>query len=123
MGAGQHPAAILGIDVHRGRVVHLDHRLDLHIVQLADVEVAAAAAVGPSQEQIAGGLHQALADDHALAVIVVRRLSQIGFQHRGRRFLHLQEQRIVRPAINSKIPQRVPTLPTPTTFTAWSVNS
>ena len=77
-----------------------DHGLDegrtLHVAQLAPVEVAIGI-VGfrPAQEDVAHGLHESLALDHAFAGMLVAALRQVVFQDRRRRLLHLQEQRVV----------------------------
>ena len=80
MGAGEGPAA-----QPRRRRARPDgrHRLDvgraLPVPQLAHVEVAALAVEPvdalPAEEDVAGRLHQPLALDDALAVVVVRRLA------------------------------------------------
>ena len=49
----------------------------------------------PAEHDVAGGLHQALAFDHALAVVCVLALAQERLEHRGLCLLELQEQRIV----------------------------
>ena len=58
--------------------------------------MAAIFAVGPTQKQIAGLLHQSLADDDALPRLVGG-LAGVGFEHGRARLFDLQEQRIVRP--------------------------
>src|SRR6516164_9751858 len=84
MGARQDPAAVIRVDAHRGWVVNLDHRLDLYIMQLANIEMPPSAAIRPSQAYITSRLHQPLPNHDALAVIVVMRLAEIWFEHRRR---------------------------------------
>ena len=96
MGPGQGPAADAGIEAEAGR----DHRLDLdralHVAQLAPVEVTADVdALGPAQEDVAGGLHHPLPSNHPLAVLLVAALGQRALQDRRGRLLDLQEQRVL----------------------------
>ena len=49
----------------------------------------------PSEHDVAGSLHQALALDDALAVACVLALAEEWLEHRGLRLLELEEQRIV----------------------------
>lgn len=73
----------------------LDDGRDLHVAQLAHVDVAAQRGARPAEEDIAGRLHQALAGHHALPLVGVQALACMGLQHRRARLLHLQEQRVV----------------------------
>src|SRR5262249_39524695 len=50
----------------------------------------------PAKEDVAEGLHQALALDYPLAVVRVPAPAQVGLEHRGLRLLDLEEQRVVR---------------------------
>ena len=49
----------------------------------------------PAEENVAGGLHQALPGDDALAAVGVLALADEAFQHRFLGFLRLQEQRVL----------------------------
>ena len=49
----------------------------------------------PAQEDVAGGLHQALPGDDPLAVVGELALARVGLDHRPLRLLDLEEQRIV----------------------------
>src|SRR3954467_6796410 len=52
-------------------------------------------ASGPAKEDVAGGLHHALALYDALTVLLEAALGQVLLEHRGCRFLDLQEQRVL----------------------------
>ena len=106
--------------MHHLRSLGFDIRCNLHVPELADIKVATASSSRPTQEDVARGLHQALPYHHALAVVRYRRMPRIAFEHRGARLLDLEEQGIVGAASRSTTKQRVPTLPTPTTFIATS---
>ena len=81
--------------------VHLlDFRRALPILQLAAVEVAFLAVeprldVQPAEEYVAAGLHQPLADDDPLAVVLELTRSEELLEHRRLGLLHLQEQRVL----------------------------
>ena len=49
----------------------------------------------PTQEDVAGRLHEALPADNSVAVVAIGTVSNIRFQHRFLSFFHLQEERIV----------------------------
>ena len=91
----QSPTAELSVDREHLGVISLDQRGELHVTQLADIEMAALGTEHPAEEQIRRRLHQPLAHHHPLAVVGVDTLTGIGFQHRGVGLLELQEQRIV----------------------------
>lgn len=96
VGVGQGTSADSCISGEGTFVIVLEVRRDLHVAQLAHVEVAAAGAGGPAEEEVAGGLHQALALDHPLAFVAG---AQLGFdvvgEHRAVGFLELQEERLL----------------------------
>ena len=64
------------------------------VSELTDVEIAAGRASGPTQEDVAGRLHQQMTENHTLPVICVRTAPRVRLEHRGTRLLHLQEERI-----------------------------
>jgi hypothetical protein len=96
----QGPPAHLGVHPHPARHHRLGGQRVLPVAQLADVEVAGAAVrTGgplPAEEDVAGRLGQPLPGHHPLPL--VRELAGPGepAQHRLLRFLHLQEQRVLR---------------------------
>ena len=98
----------------------------LPVPELAHVVVVGAAVDAvdslPSEEDVAGGLHQPLTLDHPLAVVGVAALVEERLEHRCLGLLHLQEERVgVVPADQQATHDRIPTLPTPTTFRArWT---
>ena len=98
MGAGEAPAAKTGVAGHHLRSHRLDLRRPLAIPELAHVEVALLAVKPihrqPTEEDVAGGLHQPLAGDYPVAVLAEPAGAGEGLQHRGAGFLHLQEERI-----------------------------
>ena len=79
------------MDVDEGRA--------LGVPQLAEVEVAIdhieTLRAEPAQQDVALGLHQPLALDHTLAVVVEGALAEIRLQHRRLGLLRLEEERIV----------------------------
>ena len=95
MTTGQGPAAELAPDLevvgrHRG-----DDRAALLVLELADVHVSAAVADSPAEEDVAGGLKAALADDDAGAVIGWALGSQEPLEDGRLGLLDLEEQRVV----------------------------
>ena len=71
----------------------------LRVPQLAEVEVALdpveALRAQPAEQDVALGLHQPLALDDALAVVVGRALAEVWLEDRRLGLLRLEEQRIV----------------------------
>jgi hypothetical protein len=63
-------------------------------VEVADLPVEAGQPV-PTEENVAGGLHQALPGDNALAAVGVLAFADEPFQHRFLSFFRLQEQRVL----------------------------
>src|SRR5215471_17314065 len=100
MGARQEEAADPAVELEalgQDRV-EVDGRLP--VPQLADEEVALGPVEGllraqPAEEDVARGLHQPLADDHALSVVLVSTLAEVRLEHRSLRLLDLQEERVV----------------------------
>ena len=76
-----------------------DDRRALLVPELTEVEVALDAIDAghpvPAEHDVAGGLHQPLTLDHPLGVIGVLALPEEWLEHRGLRFVELQEQWIV----------------------------
>ena len=77
----------------------LDVGAALPVVELADVVVAGPAVdpldAEPAEKDVAGRLHQSLADHDPPAVVGVLALPDEPLQHRGLGFLRLQEQGIL----------------------------
>ena len=92
----QGPAADPGVERESGRRHRLDDGRTLHVAQLAPVQIAVGLdSLRPAQEDVAGGLHHALPLDHPFTRLGVAALGQVVLEHRGGRFLDLQEQRIL----------------------------
>ena len=104
MGAGERPRAQSRVEGHVGRRHRGDVGRDLGVPELADVEVAHLEVLEterlsqPPQEDVAGGLHQPLALDHPPSLVGELGSAGEPLQHRTRRLLRLQEQRIARVA-------------------------
>ena len=83
--------ALREIDVRSGQ--------KLPVAQLADVVLALdtvdAGRTLPAEEDVAGGLHQVLAGNHAMPLVVVLAAAAMVGQHRRLRVLGLQEQRLL----------------------------
>src|SRR5260221_3880104 len=73
-----------GFDIHR----------QLHVSQLAYIVVGGTQSCPPKKE-VAGRLHESLPANHSLGVIGIATRAQVTFEHRGLRFLDLQEEGIV----------------------------
>src|SRR5450755_4129622 len=99
MRARQCSAADLGVPSKLSRFHALDDHRALVVPELAHVEVELGAVwtsdAVPAEHDVAGGLHQPLALDHALTVLCVLALAQKRLEHRRLRLLELQKQRIV----------------------------
>src|SRR5262249_30016499 len=90
--ARQRPAAYLGI-AHQVRGLHdLDHRLDLDVSELPDIEVPGFLAGRPAEEDVTRRLHQALAGYDAVAVVRVHALPCEWLEDGAVRLLELQEE-------------------------------
>ena len=76
VGTGQDMAAESAIVAHDGRREDLDYRLDLHVLELADIELPAHGPFGPAEEEVARRLHEALADHDPLAVVGIDALAR-----------------------------------------------
>src|SRR5581483_4042152 len=83
---------------------HFDHRVPVPelrlqfyfcITKLANVEVFAIVKLGPTEENVAGRLDDALSLNHSLPAILESALACIRLEHRLARFFHLQEKRLV----------------------------
>src|SRR5580704_11381165 len=64
-------------------------------MQLADVEVTTLAPFGPSQEQVAGRLHQPKTVHHPLSVVLINALTRVGLQDGWGSLFDLKEQRVI----------------------------
>src|SRR5215510_11887152 len=95
MSLGQRPSAELRVVAHGGRREELGERLDLHVPELAHVEMMAEHPHRPAQEEVTACLHDALADYHPLPLIGVACGARVGLEHGMASLLHLQEQWIV----------------------------
>src|SRR6266581_4106353 len=73
-----------GFDIHR----------QLHVSQLAYIVVGGTQSCPPKKE-VAGRLHESLPANHSLGVIGIATRAQVTFEHRGLRFLDLQEEGII----------------------------
>jgi hypothetical protein len=96
VGPRQHPAAQLSIALQVCLFHDLDHWLDLGVAELADevLALALACARRPTEEHIAGCLHDALANHHALSRVGKRAGATVRLQDRLARLLELQEMRV-----------------------------
>ena len=95
MGARQRAPAPFGEDDHLGRLELFDAKLELHVPQLADVEMPAAAVLRPAQEDVASRLHEPVPLHYPLPVVGINARARIGFQDRGARFLDLEEEGVL----------------------------
>ena len=91
MGERERPAAPGGVELHLGAAEGLHADADLDVPQLADEEVALRA-LRPPEEHVAGGLHEPVAVDDALAVVGEDARAGVRLQHRGARLLDLEEE-------------------------------
>ena len=86
-------AARIGEIREVGGIFRIDRHRNLHVAQLAHVKMAAGLQTDhPAQEHVAGGLHQALAVNHALSVRRKQAPAGAWLEHRSARFLDLQKQ-------------------------------
>ena len=91
---GQCPSAHLRIafKLHSREFFHRSGVL--HVAQLADEKIMLLPTAHPPQKDVAGGLHQPLADDDSLALSLILALATIGFQDGAAGLLELQQQRM-----------------------------
>ena len=82
-----------------------------------------ARAFEPAEKNVTGRLHHAVSVYAPFPMVGEDALSRVGLQHRGARLLHLEKQRVLIVGHQQDYGQRVPTLPTPTTLRAQSLNS
>ena len=68
---------------------------NLHVPELADVEMPAELALRPAQEDVARRLHESVPVHDPLPMIGVDALAGIRLQHRGARLFDLEEQGIL----------------------------
>ena len=93
--ARQCPGANLGVLGHHARTEQLDHGPDLHVPELADVEMPAELALRPAEEDVARRLHHSVPVHNPLAMIAVDALAGTRLQDRGPRLFDLEEQGIL----------------------------
>src|SRR5262249_13182480 len=94
--ASERPSTGLRARPHAPRRDKRGGRVEGPVAGVGHVEVTTLGPDGPTEEEVAGRLHEALADDHALAAIGIGGGAYVGLEHRAACFLHLQEERIVR---------------------------
>jgi len=95
VGACQRPGTQLPIGDQDIGIPSLEDRADLHVPQLADIDVAPVLSGRPAQKNVGGGLHQTLPRNDAVAVVLMRTATRVRFEDRRPRFLDLQEQRVI----------------------------
>ncbi len=95
MGTGQGPAAQLGVPAEQPRGHAGDIGRPLHVAQLPAVEVAPGGSGRPAEEDVARGLHAALARDHPVPFVIVSVVREVALQDGRHGFLDLQEERVV----------------------------
>src|SRR5579863_4278149 len=95
MSPAQHVPAKRGINSHNAGRVRLDNSGDLHVPQLADVEISSFWSCSPTQKDIARTLHQTLPSDDSSAIVLFAGPPGIRFEHRGARLLDLEKQGVV----------------------------
>ena len=78
-----------------GRIHRIDGHRDLHVAELANIEMTVAESFGPSQKAVACGLHNALSHGHTLAMISEATGAGISLEHRRSRFLELEQYLLV----------------------------
>src|SRR5271170_4145750 len=91
----QRPTAKVRVLAHHTEGEELDQQLDLHVMQLPDIEVAALTGLGPSEKQVAGRLTQPQTVHDPLAVICIDTLTDIGLQDGRSSLFDLEKQRVV----------------------------
>ena len=91
----QSPSAQVGVVHHDTRREQLHQHLNLHVVELANIELPAGWPDGPTQEKVTGRLHHPVPVHNPLAMIWVNAFTGIRLQDRSPRFLDLKEKRIV----------------------------
>ncbi len=94
MGSSQRPSADFRVMLELAGGKAFDGHRKFHIPQLADEKVLPGFGPQPAQEDVAGGLHQALADHDAFSLVVEGALARIWLQHRAARLFDLQQQGI-----------------------------
>src|SRR5215469_16125562 len=94
MSASKRPATPFCVAAQPSNIHAIDQGLDFHVAKLADV-IVTPAFLGPTEENVARGLHEPLAGHDALAAVGVVALSGIRLQHTLARFLDLEKERVV----------------------------
>ena len=84
-----YPFYFIGSAPQRYIVHDLDHRLDLHIAQLPEIEVPSSLTFSPAKKNVAGRLHKALADNHSFRPILEATLARVGFEYGIQRLFDL----------------------------------
>jgi hypothetical protein len=95
VGVGQGPTAQLGLEHELLGRRPFDWGGHLHVPQLAHTEMSNQAAMRPARKIIAGGLHQPLTRDDAMAVILVLTFARIRLKNGGTCLLDLQQQGVI----------------------------
>src|SRR5215207_6952216 len=92
---GQRPAAEARIkgQILRRHALYLGRAL--HVSQLAPVEVASRWAAEPAEEDVARGLHEPLAGNDALSLVLVGTRRKVALKYRSSRLLDLEEQGVI----------------------------
>ena len=73
----------------------LNRSPDLHVPELADVEMPSVPGLQPAKKDVARRLHQAASVHDPLPMIWVDALTGVRLQHRGARLFHLEKQVIL----------------------------
>jgi hypothetical protein len=110
------PGADLAVGLERRRLHQLDFGRSLRVPELADIEVLGLPVDGddalPAEQDVGRGLHQPLAFDDALPVLIELACAQEGLEHRGLRLFELEKERVVLVAAEQEQdPGRWPSVP------------
>ena len=99
MGACQSLRADLDIELKATLVHARDIGGRLVVIELAHVEVDAPLLTGgagcPTEERVAGGLHESLTEDDALTLMLEDIADGVALEDRVGRFLHLQPEGVI----------------------------
>ena len=84
VGASERASTEFGVLEHETVTEDCHNARNLHVLKLANVEVPAEAALRPTEEKVAGRLHELAADDDTLAMVRVPTLARIGSKTKAR---------------------------------------